>query len=111
MILIATITLFLNIVSILVLALGLFHNFENPKNKAISGYSIAASNIPFLMLLTILIILEILNGHYILSFLFLCVISPFIIGKLVRYETLKKYTLIQVFCFIINAILLLRYYF
>jgi hypothetical protein len=38
--------------------------------------------------------------------LFLCVISPFVIGKLVRYETLKKYTIIQIAFYIVSLITL-----
>jgi len=94
------ITIIMNIVAILVLCAGLFHKFENPKNKAIYGYVIAAGMIPYMLALSIYIISDIIvNRNFWSIFLILCAISPFIIGKLVKYETLKIYTFIQILCF------------
>ena len=106
MLILAILTILMNIAAIAVLAAGLFCKFENPKHKAIYGYTIAGSCIPYLILLTILIILEILHGNYKYSYLLLCVISPFIIGKLVKYETLKLYTSIQILCFMVSAVII-----
>ena len=111
MTLIGILTLIFNIIAIAILAFGLFHTFEHPKNKAIYGYTIAGSCIPYLILLTIFVILEILQGNYKFSCLLFCVISPFIIGKLVKYETLKFYTAIQILCFVISAVVLIIKYF
>ena len=96
-----------NILAILVLIVGLFYNFEQPKIKAVYGYSIAACFIPYLVLLTII---GIVNHNFYSLILFFCVVSPFIIGKLVKYETLKKYTIVQIFCFVISLVTLLLQY-
>ena len=97
---ITLITIILNIVAILVLCAGLFHKFENPKNKAVYGYVIAGGMIPYMLALSIYVISDIIvNRNFWSIFLILCVISPFIIGKLVKYETLKIYALIQILCF------------
>ena len=100
-----------NILAILVLIVGLFYNFEQPKIKAVYGYFIAACFIPYLVLLTIIGIYALVVNHNLYSLiLFLCVVSPFIIGKLVKYETLKKYTIVQIVCFVISLVTLLLQY-
>lgn len=109
MTLIGIVTLIFNIIAVAILAFGLFHTFEHPKNKAIYGYTIAGSCIPYMILLTIFVILEMLHGNYKFSLLLICVISPFVIGKLVKYETLKFYTAIQILCFIASAAFIIKY--
>ena len=111
MLILAILTILMNIAAIAVLAAGLFCKFENPKHKAIYGYSIAGSTLPYLFLLSALILTEvILHGNLKFSCLLLCVISPFIIGKIVRYETLKKYTFIQILCYCASlAVLVVKY--
>ena len=100
-----------NILAILVLLIGLFYNFEQPKIKAAYGYSIAACFIPYLVLLTFVGLYSLIVNHNLYSFiLFFCVVSPFIIGKLVKYETLKKYTVVQIVCFCVSLITLLLQY-
>ena len=100
-----------NILAILVLLIGLFYNFEQPKIKAAYGYSIAACFIPYLVLLTFVVLYGLIVNHNLYSFiLFFCVVSPFIIGKLVKYETLKKYTVVQIVCFCVSLITLLLQY-
>ena len=97
-----------NILAILVLLIGLFYNFEQPKVKAVYGYSIAGCFIPYLVLLTLIGAYGLVVNHNMYSFiLFFCVISPFIIGKLVKYETLKKYTIVQIVCFVFSLVTLL----
>jgi hypothetical protein len=92
-----------NIASIIILAIGLFHNFEQPKSKAVYGYSIAGCFISYIIMLSLVGIYGLIRTHNFYSLiLLLCVISPFIIGKLVKFETLKKYTVIQIICFIIS---------
>lgn len=105
---ITLISIIFNIVAILVLFAGLFYKFENPKAKAVYGYSIAGSMIAYIVTLSAFIAADVIIGHNFLSaLLILCVISPFIIGKLVKYETLKKYTVIQILCFLVSFIVLL----
>ena len=92
-----------NIVAILVLCAGLFYKFENPKIKAIYGYSIAGAMIPYMLALSVYIVADAIIRHNFWSILLiLCVISPFVIGKLVKFETLKRYTIIQIMCFIVS---------
>ena len=93
-------TIISNILAILVTAFGLFHKFENPKTKAVYGYTMAGAIIPYMFMLSTFIGLELVYKHNInYTWLLLCIISPFIIGKLVKFETLKKYTVIQILCF------------
>lgn len=104
---ITLITIILNIVAVLVLCAGLFHKFENPKNKAVYGYVIAGGMIPYMLALSIYVMTDVIISRNFWSILLiLCVISPFIIGKLVKYETLKKYTIIQIFCFCISLVVI-----
>ena len=97
-----------NILSIIMLLIGLFYNFTQPKNKAIYGYLIAGCMILYIITLSVALICGFFGKHYLYSFiLFLCIISHFIIGKLVKYETLKKYTTIQIMCYVVSLIILL----
>ena len=100
-----------NILSIVMLLIGLFYNFKQPKNKAIYGYLIAGCMLYYIITLSLALIYGFFGKHYLYSFvLFLCVISPFIIGKLVKYETLKKYTIVQIMCYVVSlATLLLKF--
>ena len=110
MYLIIPFTIFANIVTIIGLSIGLFYNFAQPKSKAIFGYSFVGSMIVYLVLLALVLIRRwILNPDLWCVVLTLCIISPFIIGKLVKYETLKKYTCIQIIVFIVSLIILLRF--
>ena len=87
---------------------GLFYNFKNPKNKAVYGYLITGCMILYIITLSLALIYGFFEKHYLYGFiLFLCVISPFVIGKLVKYETLKKYTTAQIMCYIVSLITLL----
>ena len=107
MYIVMTLAIVANILSILIFLVGLFYNFEQPKVKAVYGYVIAGCVIPYLLLLSFVGIYELILKHNLYSFiLFLCVISPFVIGKLVKYETLKKYTVIQIICFIVSLVTL-----
>ncbi len=97
----------INILSIIVLSVGLLYKFKQPKNKAIFGYVIATSIIMYILLLGFIAIYELLIKHNIYSLILLiCVLSPFIIGKLVDYNSLKKYTIIQILCFLPSLIIL-----
>ena len=98
----------INILSIIMLLIGLFYEFKLPKNKAMYGYLIVGCMILYIMTLSLALIYGFIKEDYLYSLvLFLCVISPFIIGKLVKYETLKKYTIAQIMCYVVSLITLL----
>lgn len=94
------------------LSVGLFHKFENPKNKAAYGYILAGGMISYMLSLSIYIVADaIIKQNYWTSLLVFCVISPFVIGKVVKYNTLKIYTVVQIICFLISlAIIILKFY-
>ena len=101
----------INILTVLAFATGLFHNFQQPKNKALYGYFIAGCVLMYMVTISIAAIYLLLKSQNLYGLiLFLCVLSPFIVGKLVKYETLKKYTVIQIICFIASLIILLFNY-
>jgi len=103
-----TLAVIVNIVAIVVLLIGLLYTFNQPKSKAIFGYIIAGSMIMYIMLLALVALFGLVINHNVFSFiLFLCIISPFIIGKLVKYNTLKKYTIVQIICFIVSLVTML----
>ena len=97
-----------NILSIIMFLIGLFYNFKQPKNKAVYGYLIAGCIFLYIITLSVALIYGFFGKLYLYSFvLFLCIISHFIIGKLVKYETLKKYTNVQIMCYVLSLITLL----
>ena len=97
-----------NILSILMFPIGLFYNFEQPKIKAVYGYLIAGCMLLYILMLGMALIYGLFVRHYLFSLiLFLCIISHFIIGKLVTYETLKKYTVVQIMCYVVSLVTLL----
>ena len=97
-----------NILSIITLLIGLFYNFKQPQNKSVYGYIIAGCMLLYIVTLSFALIYGLLIKHYLYSIvLFLCIISHFIIGKLVKYETLKKYTTTQIMCYVVSLITLL----
>ena len=99
-----------NLLSIIVLFIGFIHNFNEPKNKAIYGYVMAGSMLLYIIILSIIALYSIFINKFLCALLLiLCVVSPFIIGKLVKHETLKKYTAIQIACFIISLVTLLNF--
>ncbi|MEE3349432.1 MAG: hypothetical protein VZR09_05270 [Candidatus Gastranaerophilaceae bacterium] len=105
---IITLTILVNILSIIMFLIGLFYDFKQPKNKAVYGYSLAGCMILYMVTLCFVSLYGLIVNHNLYGFiLFLCVVSPFIIGKLVKYETLKKYTVAQIMCFIVSLIILL----
>lgn len=97
-----------NILSIIILLTGLIYNFKQPKNKAIFGYSVVGSLLAYIVFLGFVVIYWSFSKLDLYCFvLALCTISPFVIGKLVRYETLKKYTVLQIMFFSISLITLI----
>lgn len=105
---IITLAIIVNILALIVLLVGLLYNLERPKVKAVYGYTIAGCMIPYIVLLTLVALLRLTKEHSLYSFLLLlCVLSPFVIGKFVKHETLKMYTAIQIACFIVSLVILL----
>ena len=98
----------INILPVIMLLIGLFCKFERPKNKAMFGYAVVASMLIYILFLGIIAIYELFTKHNLYSLiLFLCVLLPFVIGKLVNYNSLKKYTIIQILCCLLSLIILL----
>lgn len=103
-----TSAIIVNIFSIIILLIGLFYNFKQPQNKAKYGYLMTGCILIYIITLSLTLICGFFEKYYLHSLiLFLCIISHFIIGKLVKYETLKKYTTIQIMCYIVSLITLL----
>lgn len=97
----------INIISIITLLIGLFYSFKQPKNKAMYGYLIIGCMLLYIITMSFALLYGFFRKHYLYSLvLFLCVISHFIIGKFVKYETLKKYTTVQIMCYVISLITL-----
>ena len=97
-----------NILSIIMFLIGLFYNFKQPKSKAVYGYLIVGCILLYIITLGTASIYGFFGKHYLYSsILFLCIISHFIIGKLVKYETLKKYTATQIMFYVVSFITLL----
>ena len=97
-----------NILSIIMFLIGLFYNFKQPKNKAIYGYLVVVCVILYIITLSMTLIYDFFVKHYLYSFiLFLCIVSPFVIGKFVKYDTLKKYTILQIMFFIVSMFTIL----
>lgn len=108
MYIVLTSAVILNILSIIMLLIGLFYTFKQPQNKAVYGYSLAGCMFLCIIALVCAVIYGFFGRHYLYCFvLLLCVISNFIIGKLVKYETLKKYTAVQIMFYIISLVTLL----
>jgi len=104
---ITDIAVFFNIIILIVLLFGLFFKFKKPKRKATYGIIMAISMISYLFTLSVVIALGIILKHnFNILYLVLCVISPFIIGYFIKYETLKKYTVIQIVFFAASLIFL-----
>ena len=86
-----------NIILIAILLTALFYSFKTPKNKAMFGYAIVGGLLLYLVFLGLYIILELLiKQNFNVLYLIVCLLSPFVIGYFVKYNTLKKYTFIQI---------------
>ena len=108
MYIVLTSAIIVNILTVIMFLIGLFQKFEHPKNKATFGYTVVGSMLIYILLLGVIAIYEFFAKHYLYSLiLFLCAILPFIIGKLVNYNSLKKYTIIQILCCLVSLIILL----
>ena len=97
-----------NILSIIILLIGLLCKFKQPKNKAIFGYCVFGSILLYTALLGIVAICFGISNFGLYCFILtLCIISQFMIGKFVRYETLKKYTILQIMFYTVSLVTLL----
>ena len=102
------IAIIINLIAIIILSIGLFHDFTDPKHKAIFGYNVVWSMMLYVITISLSAIHQfIINHNSFGTILLLCAIMPFIIGKLVKFKTLKIYTTIQIICFLISLITLL----
>ena len=105
-----TSAIIVNILSIIMLLIGLFYNFKQPQNKAVYGYLIAGCMILYMIGIGFASIYGLFENRYLYSIiLFLCIISHFITGKLVTYETLKKYTVMQMMFYVVSLAALFVY--
>jgi hypothetical protein len=103
---ILNITILFNLFVISVFIPGLFLKFENPNSKAVYGYTMAFGMLLYIITILLFIITNYKNS-YVYAVLIFCLLSPFIIGKLVSYKTLKIYTIFQIICFFASFIILL----
>ena len=100
-------TLISNFLTIFILLFGLLYKFKNPKNKAKYGIVLACIMLAYTILLSLFILFNtLLKQNFLTMLLIFCVVSPFIIGSLVKFETLKKYTILQILCFSISLVYL-----
>ena len=108
MYIISLLAIIVNILSVIMLLIALFYNFEQPKRKAVFGYLMAGAMILYIVTLSTVSLYGFYKKHYLYGIiLFLCIISHFIIGKIVKYETLRKYTIAQTMFYIVSLITML----
>jgi len=108
------IALITNIIQIILFLSGtilLFYKHATPKTRADVATANAIVLLMYFACFSVLLIEGFLKGEtiYLASIIFL--IAPFIIGKLVRYQTLKKYSIIQFLVFSLSLVYLLKLYF
>lgn len=96
-------TILVNLISVLFLIMGFVYEFKTPDKKALFGYYLIGSMFIFLVFLSLFILAEIIIIHnYNIIPFFICLISPYVIGYLAKYNTYKFYTIIQIIIFLIN---------
>ncbi len=90
----------INILTILVFLTALFGRFNNPKHKAVFGYVMVGSIITYLVFMGLYLIASLIFTHNLsVLWMLLFMAAPFIIGILVKFETLKLYTVLQILTF------------
>lgn len=94
-----------NILIIIVFICGLFYEFKKPQYKAAFGYLMVGALLFYIILLSLFVILN--RYNHLTLILVLCALMPFIIGRLVDYNSLKKYTIIQILSCLVSLIILL----
>lgn len=104
-------TIIINLITIILLLIGLLYNFKKPQNKASFGYFMVGSFLIYIISLSCFILSKLFLTHdYYASYMIIFLLSPFIIGRLVKYQTLKKYNIIQTLCFTASLIALIIEY-
>lgn len=108
MYIVLVLAIIINILSAITLLPGLFYDFKHPKNKAAHGYLVVGCMILYMITLSLALIYGLSEKHFLYSFiLLLCIVSPFITGKLVNYNSLKLYTTVQILFYLLSLIILL----
>jgi len=106
-------TVIINVIQIILFIIAtfaLFYKNTLPKTKA----DIATINAVTLLLYCICFLILFIAGflkddlRYLFSVIF--ILMPFVIGKFVRYQTLKKYSILQLLMFCISLFYLLKLY-
>ena len=99
----------INIIAILLFTGLYFINLKeevSPKQKALWSSASGAALFLYLIFISVLFVIGLIKQNYFLISLSAFLVIPFIIGKRVRYETLRKYLLLQIFFFITSLALL-----
>ena len=103
-------SLLINILLVIVLAINLHYLNKNslaPKTKAFLGVALGALLLLYLILMAIILVFEVLNKNYYFIFLSIFILMPFVIGKLVSYKTLYKYSMLQMILFLFSLVFIL----
>ena len=99
----ALIIFVINLIAIIVLSVGFCYKFKKPKTRAMFGYCLVGSMFLYLISFVLITALEVFyHKNYVKLYFLIFIINPFIIGKLVKYETLKKYTVIQILFYVLS---------
>ena len=107
---ILSLSIIINILSILILILGfLTVNKSNiiPKYKALLGIFMGITMLFYLIFLSLLALTGFYKHNLLMSSLIIFVFIPFIIGKFAKYEKLKKYTFLQILSYLISLSILI----
>ena len=94
--------LLINILLILVFVINLYYINKNslaPKTKAFLGVAFGSLLFLYLILMAIILTFGVLNRNYYSILLSIFIFMPFVIGKLVSYKTLIKYSILQLLLF------------
>ncbi|MCQ2957658.1 MAG: hypothetical protein MJ180_02020 [Candidatus Gastranaerophilales bacterium] len=106
--------IFINIIMLAILIIGYIFEFKkdiNPKHKASIGVLMAIFMALYITGFGIFGIINLFINKILLAFLmFFFIALPFVIGYLVKYDTLKKYSIWQIICFLSSLAVLIRLY-
>ena len=102
-------SILVNIMTFISFMIGFAFTFKedfNPKHIAKLGVVIGIITIIYLIFLSLVVISGCITGNYSVLSLLLFIISPFIIGHYVKYETIRQYSIIQLFSFALSLFVL-----
>ena len=92
--------LIINILTILVFITALFGKFNNPKHQAVFGYVMVGTIITYLIFMGLYLVASLIFAHNLSAlWMLLFMAAPFVIGILVKFETLKLFTVLQILTF------------